>query len=206
MHLPKPPRFVYLILFLIWVIMGLGFEPGSKSYRGAAESSSRYSLPPEKIRLDIFKEDDQMSITQYYGNTQFAASSGGFKSPWHNGIDLEAQLGSPIYSPSNGRVIAIGNQDDYCPGKSYGKYILIEDQNHDFSLLYAHINDTDLDVGDKVGKGEKVAEVGNNGYATGPHLHLTVFKSDTVEIGDDKSCGPTPRGKDIDPFDYFDQL
>lgn len=209
MDVPHAPRFLLFGVVLFWIIMGLGYEPHDTEHVEAPTKTKKARVATTDqgaIHLDSFVEDNDISVTQYYGKTAFAASSGGFKSPWHNGIDIEARAGSPIYAPTHGRVIAFGNQDVYCPHKSYGKYILIEDTKTPYSLLYAHIKSTDLEVGDKVGTGDEVARVGITGYTTGPHLHLTVFKTKSVEVVDDESCGPTPRGEDIDPFDYFDKI
>src|SRR5579864_4117422 len=63
-------------------------------------------------------------ITQGYGRTPFSyAYPGG----WHNGIDIAAAYGAPVYSPTAGTVIATGNQDNYCYRRGFGRYVAVKD-------------------------------------------------------------------------------
>ena len=92
---------------------------------------------------------------------------------FHNGIDLPAPIGTPIYSPLSGTVL-----------KNYsnelgGNQITIE--SGDVILGYAHLNKrSPLAEGTIVKQGDIIGEVGNTGMSTGPHLHFTVKISGEV--------------------------
>ena len=119
-------------------------------------------------------------VTQYFGNTKFAMS-GAYDGNGHNGIDFRASEGTPILASANGIVTAIGNTDQYPGCYSYGKWALTEYDNG-LSILTAHHSLTKVVVGQKVKTGELIAYSGNTGYSTGPHLHMTVFAADAVNI------------------------
>ncbi|GAA3164482.1 hypothetical protein GCM10010531_15930 [Blastococcus jejuensis] len=85
----------------------------------------------------------------------------------HYGIDIAAPTGTPIYSPMAGRVVRAG------PATGFGLAVYI--QHDDGSVtVYGHINDYFVTAGQRVSAGEVIAEVGNRGQSTGPHLHFEV--------------------------------
>lgn len=92
---------------------------------------------------------------------------------FHNGVDYDAPLGSPILAAGDGTVIKISSE----PG--YGKYIRVK---HDFSYTttYAHISGTakGLKVGDRVTQGQVIAYIGSTGLSTGPHLYYELRMGD----------------------------
>ena len=85
----------------------------------------------------------------------------------HYGIDIAAPIGTPIYSPLAGRVLRAGS------ATGFGLAVYI--QHDDGSVtVYGHINDYFVTAGQRVSAGEVIAEVGNRGQSTGPHLHFEV--------------------------------
>ncbi len=132
-------------------------------------------------------------ITQEFGDTAFSRSkSGVYNGKGHNGIDLGAPIGTPIYSAGNGTVIGTGDTDVTCRGASYGKWIVITHDNG-LSTLYAHLSVIKIKKGSVVTRGETIGFVGNTGYSTGPHLHFTVFASQGMQIRDLASKGCSGR-------------
>ncbi|SHE95402.1 Murein DD-endopeptidase MepM and murein hydrolase activator NlpD, contain LysM domain [Seinonella peptonophila] len=91
----------------------------------------------------------------------------------HAGVDIPRPIGKPIYAADSG-VVSLTKAN---PG-GYGYYVMI---NHGggLSTLYAHMYRSTVlvSVGQKVSKGQKIAEVGNNGRSSGPHLHFEVWKN-----------------------------
>ena len=87
------------------------------------------------------------------------------KYQFHGGVDIGGQKGDPIGAFAAGTVEYIGEDD------SYGQYLQI-DHGSGIKSFYAHCSKIVVSKGQTVELGEKVAEVGSSGSATGPHLHL----------------------------------
>ncbi|HAS95229.1 TPA: hypothetical protein DCS99_02325, partial [Candidatus Wolfebacteria bacterium] len=79
----------------------------------------------------------QGRLTQGYGATPFALRS--YASKRHNGIDIAAPIGTPIYAASDGRVVGVADQDLYCRKGAYGKFVAITHYNG-LTTLYAHLS------------------------------------------------------------------
>lgn len=105
----------------------------------------------------------------------------GARGSFHNGIDLAAYYGTPIYAAKTGEVTRV--VDSYL----YGKYVIV---NHGdgYSTYYGHMTRYVVEVGQVVKQGEIIGYVGMTGvYATGYHLHFGVFYN----------------GSTVDPADYI---
>ena len=119
-------------------------------------------------------------------------------------LDIGANYGEPIYSPSNtSTVIAVGNQDNYCYKKGFGKYIAVKDPTNNLMLWFAHLGTIDVSPGQTISKGAEIGTVGATGLETGTHLHFSIFDANgfTMEVRD--GCGPEPTGQDLDPLNYL---
>ena len=86
----------------------------------------------------------------------------------HDGIDIPAPQGTPIVSVDNGVVVYSDNGI-----RGYGNMIVIA-HSDDIFTVYAHNRTNKVDKGDKVKKGQFIAEIGNTGRSTGPHLHFEI--------------------------------
>ncbi|NLA75376.1 MAG: M23 family metallopeptidase, partial [Deltaproteobacteria bacterium] len=87
---------------------------------------------------------------------------------FHSGLDIAAKNGSPIIAPADGVVSGIE--------KSYGYGNLLT-VNHGYGLKtrYAHLSKILVKKGQAVKRGDIIANMGNTGRSTGPHLHYEVF-------------------------------
>ncbi|KQS54600.1 hypothetical protein ASG36_19085 [Geodermatophilus sp. Leaf369] len=85
----------------------------------------------------------------------------------HNGLDIAAPIGTPIYAPVAGRVVRAG------PATGFGLAVYIQHDDGTVTV-YGHINDFFVTTGQRVSAGQLIAEVGNRGQSTGPHLHFEV--------------------------------
>lgn len=155
------------------------------------ESQLKFELDPSKLPAvgsgALSWPLDNVKITQYFGNTAFAkANSALYNGMGHNGIDLRASVGTPIKAAAGGIVIGVGNTDTVCPGASYGKWALIKHGNG-LSTLYAHFSLIKVSERQEVERGDIIGYSGDTGYATGPHLHFTVYASQAVEVKERKS-------------------
>lgn len=86
----------------------------------------------------------------------------------HDGIDIPAPKGTPIVSVDNGVVVYSDNGI-----RGYGNMIVVAHADEIFTV-YAHNKKNKVDKGDRVRKGQQIAEVGNTGRSTGPHLHFEI--------------------------------
>ena len=85
----------------------------------------------------------------------------------HNGLDVAAAPGSPVYAPADG-VISFAGFDE-----SYGKLVSI-DHGYGVMTRFAHNSQIYVQVGQRVTRWDVIAAVGNTGRSTGPHLHYEV--------------------------------
>ena len=90
----------------------------------------------------------------------------------HQGIDIGANEGTPIYASMDGTVEVASEEGEY------GKHIDIV--NGDVLTRYAHCSKLLVEEGDEVKQGDKIAEVGSTGNSTGPHLHFEIRRDDRI--------------------------
>lgn len=143
--------------------------------------------------VDLCKDHDEMlrciPAIQPVSNKNLKQTASGYgmridpiykTAKFHSGMDFSANIGTPVYATGNGVVKKASWQS------GYGKIIII---NHGFGYetWYAHLNDYDVRVGQRVVRGEVIGEVGNTGKSTGPHLHYEVHV----------------KGKVVNPVNYY---
>jgi murein DD-endopeptidase MepM/ murein hydrolase activator NlpD len=90
----------------------------------------------------------------------------------HEGIDMGAPIGTPVYAAAAGSVIYSGDQV-----RGYGNMIVLK---HDEGLVtvYAHNSRLLVRAGEQVVVGQEIARVGDTGRSTAPHLHFEVRRRD----------------------------
>ena len=100
----------------------------------------------------------------------------------HNGIDLAAYLGTPVYATRAGTVTTVDYQ-----ASGAGNYVSI---NHGdgFSSIYMHLDSYVAYAGQYVQAGQLIGYVGTSGLSQGPHLHF----------------GISYNGTYVDPANYMD--
>ncbi len=86
---------------------------------------------------------------------------------FHQGVDIAAWFGTPVYATADGIVQFSGWNG------GYGN-VLILDHSHGFATVYGHLERFLVDQGASVKKGQQIALVGSTGLSTGPHLHYEV--------------------------------
>ena len=109
----------------------------------------------------------------------------GFGARWgraHRGLDIAAPIGTPIHAPLAGEVIAAG------PASGFGLWVRLRHTDGTVTT-YGHVNRALVRVGQQVTAGQVIAEVGNRGESTGPHLHVEV---------------QTPGGATVNPRPWLD--
>jgi murein DD-endopeptidase MepM/ murein hydrolase activator NlpD len=118
-----------------------------------------YILPP--------KSDGQASDFMWPVDGRIISPFGRRHSGWHAGMDIKAEMGTPILAAAPGVVISSGQE------RAYGRIIRIE---HDdgYITVYAHNLENLVEVGDRVSSGTIIGTVGRSGWASAPHLHFEV--------------------------------
>ena len=111
--------------------------------------------------------------------SDFGSRSGG----QHYGLDVANRIGTPIRAAAPGTVISAG------PASGFGLWVRVRHEDGTITV-YGHMSRALVEVGQKVEAGELIAEVGNRGQSTGPHLHFEAH-----------SAG----GQKLDPGRWLDQ-
>lgn len=110
--------------------------------------------------------------------------SSNFGARWgrkHEGVDIPARVGSHIVAAAEGVVVYSGNEIG-----GYGNITVIAHRNG-FFTVYAHAKENFTRQGQRVYRGQVIAQVGMTGRTYGPHLHFEVRKN----------------GQAIDPTDFL---
>ncbi len=103
----------------------------------------------------------------------------------HKGIDLGCDRGTPVYATGDA---VVESTDQGQARRGYGKQVLL---NHEFGYKtrYAHLSKILVKPGEKVTRGQIIAETGNTGGSTAPHLHYEVIH----------------KGTPVNPINYFNR-
>jgi len=180
----------------LFTLAGHAFSGGGLAYfnQGADQLTS--------IDFSFFGKNGagRSYITQGYGRTSFSYA---YRDDWHDGIDIAAAYGAPVYSPGNGMVFATGNQDNYCFRRGFGKYVAVKDGTNRLILWFAHLGTIAVSPGDTVKTGSLIGTVGATGFETGTHLHFSIFDESGFSVTPRNGCGPDPTGNDLDPLLYL---
>jgi murein DD-endopeptidase MepM/ murein hydrolase activator NlpD len=92
----------------------------------------------------------------------------------HKGVDLTAPKGTDVFAALDGKVVVAGKD------RGYGNYVML-DHGNGVVTLYGHHNRNFVVSGEIVHRGQKIAEVGRTGNATGPHLHFELRVDGAVQ-------------------------
>ena len=106
----------------------------------------------------------EMFVTSPFGERVHPITHG---RKFHHGIDLRVDVGDSVVSTAIGKISFAGVKG------GYGNVVIV-DHMYGFQTTYAHLNKIFVKEGEIVGKGKVIAEGGNSGNSTGPHLHYEV--------------------------------
>lgn len=125
---------------------------------------------------------DSGGVLMWPANGRFTSGFRPPHRPRHNGIDIAAPVGTPIYAAADGVVTLAG------PASGYGNRITIA-HGGGLTTLYAHMYSNGIYVspGQQVKRGQQIGVVGNAGRSSGPHLHFEVLVN----------------GKPVNPMNYL---
>lgn len=149
---------------LIWVLLvGL-----TACVTGPSPYEYHRQVPrPEEALLDfgLPLRGPVLRVTSMYGWRNLHGTT-----KVHEGIDFGVPIGTPVIAAERGKVIYSGR------GLSgFGKIVVI-DHGGGWSSIYAHLNRSIVRRGYTVRRGQRIADSGNTGRSTGPHLHFEIRK------------------------------
>ncbi|EOA8345858.1 peptidoglycan DD-metalloendopeptidase family protein [Enterococcus hirae] len=132
-----------------------------KKLNGLIETYDLTQYDKEVAGPQLSKEGYIVPVKNYTISSPFGTRGGEF----HRGIDLAAAQGEPIYASKKGTVIKAEFH------LSWGNVVAIEHEDGT-TALYAHQQEYQVKVGDKVKQGQIIGYVGSTGNSTGSHLHF----------------------------------
>lgn len=108
------------------------------------------------------------------------------KVEFHQGIDFSCPEGTDVYATAYGKVTYSGRYP-LSLNVSWWRYgnIVVINHSNSFITIYAHLSKTFVKRGDNIKRGQKIAQTGNSGWSTRPHLHYEVR---TSNLGEDFLC------------------
>jgi murein DD-endopeptidase MepM/ murein hydrolase activator NlpD len=136
-----------------------------RSVPGSGVSDVKLPTRPDQLRPE---EKDILPIPDAYMTDRFGSPRGGRT---HQGIDLHADIGTPILAPNNGKVLDVGY------GATTGTYLTLGDMQGNKTHRFMHLSKTLVDQGEIVKQGQVIAKSGNSGFsertnkAYPAHLH-----------------------------------
>lgn len=165
-------------------------------------SQLEYTLDPSKIPAagkGVLRWPlDNVFVTQQFGRT---SSSGRlYKSGTHDGIDLRASIGTPVRAALSGTIYEVNHGS--ARNCQYGKWIIVKHGNG-LATLYAHLSEINVAKGQSVSSGSIVGYSGDTGYATGPHLHFTVYLADALSFKSYRCASGATVTVPIAPVDAY---
>lgn len=141
--------------------------------QGQAEASQvSYVNLPEGVRMEqavlgfAYTTPVQGTLSSAFGYRDHPIEG---EERFHYGIDIAADTGAAVSCFADGTVSAVGESS------TLGKYVMVAHDNG-YSTLYAHCSKTLVSSSTSISRGEKIAEVGQTGMATGPHLHFELHE------------------------------
>ncbi len=142
----------------------------SRVYASAAPGGGNRQIRGKPSRGRIIYRDGQLAWPVAGG--QIVSQFGKRKKSFHDGIDIAAPRGTPVFAAHEGIVMYSGNGLG-----GYGNLVVLRSRSG-LTTVYAHNRRLLVDVGELVRRGEKIAEVGSTGRSSGPHLHFEVRMRD----------------------------
>ena len=95
---------------------------------------------------------------------------------YHKAIDISNRAGGPILAADSGTIIVAGWIDN----SGYGNRIMIDHGNGSVTL-YAHLSVVQVQVGQRVNRGDVIGQMGSTGRSTGTHLHFEIRRGSVLE-------------------------
>jgi murein DD-endopeptidase MepM/ murein hydrolase activator NlpD len=149
----------------------------SQAHIGVGLAMMTHILPTGKpiVGLTLSWPMAGAKVTQRFGPTDFFMEPplGPYRH-FHAGVDMAAPFGTTVMSAADGVVVAVGHTR-----VGYGNYVVVA-HGGGIMTLYGHLLETNVEVGDKVLRGQRVGLEGSTGWSTGAHVHFELRVNDAV--------------------------
>jgi murein DD-endopeptidase MepM/ murein hydrolase activator NlpD len=149
----------------VLVIPGVGFDHSA--------------MPP--ATASMFGLPDPWSVPRADRQFAWPVAAGTVSSPFgmrngamHDGVDIAAPAGTPVYAADDGTVIFDGRLH------GYGNVVIVQ-HSGGYVTVYGHNRRNLVHDGATVARGQEIAEMGDSGRTTGPNLHFEVRYNNTAE-------------------------
>lgn len=156
------------------------FVPGAKERKDTLAYSGR-STSPRSRKKERAKPPPELIDFSWPLKGKILVGFGKQSGKRHQGVDIEGREGASIVAIYDGIVTYSNNKL-----RGYGNMVIIK-HNEDYSSVYAHNRINLVREGERVNKGEAIAEVGATGWADVPHVHFEIRE----------------RGKAVNPVFYL---
>ena len=159
---------------------------GSSRYV-ASKYVKKYKVTTATKASSGFSRPASGPITQGYG-----AASGVYGYTFHNGIDIGAATGTPVYASAAGKVITSRYYG------AYGNHVMMTHTVNGiaYTTVYAHLNSRSVSAGQTIAKGSKIGTIGATGNAFGAHLHFELHRGSYV-------YSASSAANSVNPLNYF---
>ncbi|MGE0821096.1 MAG: M23 family metallopeptidase [Candidatus Binatia bacterium] len=151
--------------------------PKGKAPSLERETEKQLSKRPSRYRSrDRRWEDEAREARGFFLWPIEGTVTSGFgprRGSFHDGVDIAAPRGTPVYAAAAGEVIF----SDVLRG--YGNIVILRHRKG-YATVYAHNKRNLVKEGQRVRRGQRIAEVGQSGRATGPHLHFEIRRNNTT--------------------------
>jgi len=153
---------------------GLAHQLRTDIERLESEATSQEESLSELVRLLQSKKDMLVHTPSIWPVHGWVTSGFGFRvnpftglTQMHEGLDISNRMGTPVIATADGIISDTGKDS------SHGNVVVV---SHGFGMTsrYFHLNKVFVRAGQRVKRGDKIAEVGTTGRSTGPHLHYEV--------------------------------
>lgn len=146
------------------------WEPEIQAALTAGEHELRSLEPEAPVDFGFAAwPTNYLYVTQLFGANPQNYDEYGL--PGHEGVDIRAYSGTPIYAVAHGRVTWAGDG-----GGAYGIYVIV-DHGDGWSTAYAHCESVLVSAGETVTAGQQIARADNTGNSDGSHLHISLKRA-----------------------------
>lgn len=168
-------------------------EAAAKKQQSASSSNSGSSasvstpVASAPATGGMFQRPASGSLTQGWG-----PASGVHGYTFHNGLDIAAPVGTPIYASATGTVTRAGW------GGAYGNHVMITHviNGQVWTTVYAHLSSVSVKAGQRVSQGQNLGGMGSTGNSTGSHLHFEIHRGGY-------SWSSSSAGGTVNPASFF---